>query len=143
MKRSARCLAPGSALPGCPALIGVAGCLVVAGGAGAGGDQAMAVLAQVLFDERVLEQITLYKDLLLKVATSEKSQKGLLGGLERVVGKTHPKIMGKMPHILKVRPARIVDLVSARLLMENGETRCRRVGTHATRAGLLRRRYPS
>ena len=61
----------------------------------------MAVLAQVLFNERVLEQITQYKELLCAVASTEKAQRGLLGGLERLVGLTHPQLMGKIPHILK------------------------------------------
>jgi hypothetical protein len=63
----------------------------------------MAVLAQVLFDERVLEQVVQHKALLRKVATTEKGFRGLLGGLERLVGLTHPKVMSKIPHILKVR----------------------------------------
>lgn len=62
----------------------------------------MAVLAQVLFDERVLEQVVQHKALLRKVATTEKAYRGLLGGLERLVGMTHPKVMPKIPHILKV-----------------------------------------
>jgi len=66
-------------------------------------EKAMAVLAQVLFNESVLEQLKQHKDLLTKVVANEKAQKGLLGGLERLVGLTHPNLMNKMPHILKVR----------------------------------------
>jgi len=58
------------------------------------------ILAQALFTEEIIEEITKYNALFLKIVTSEKHQKSLLGGLEWVVGIDHPKLIPLVPKIL-------------------------------------------
>lgn len=58
------------------------------------------ILVQALFGENILEEIPKYSALFLKVVTSEKHQKSLLGGLEWVVGIDHPKLVPAIPKIL-------------------------------------------
>jgi len=58
------------------------------------------VLVQALFTEDVVQEITTYKSLLAKMVTSEKHQKSLLGGIERLVGLTHPDLIPAVPKIL-------------------------------------------
>ncbi|KAG2756719.1 hypothetical protein P692DRAFT_20791897 [Suillus brevipes Sb2] len=58
------------------------------------------VLVQALFTEEVAKEIDTYKALLAKMVTSEKHQKALLGGIERLVGLTHPELIPSVPKIL-------------------------------------------
>lgn len=58
------------------------------------------VLVQALFTEEVVKEINTYKALLAKMVTSEKHQKALLGGIERLVGLTHPELIPSVPKIL-------------------------------------------
>ncbi|KAF9223747.1 hypothetical protein BS17DRAFT_781138 [Gyrodon lividus] len=58
------------------------------------------VLMQALFTEDVNKEINTYKALLAKMVTSEKHQKALLGGVERLVGLTHPDLITAVPKIL-------------------------------------------
>lgn len=58
------------------------------------------VLVQALFTEDVAKEIDTYKALLAKMVTSEKHQKALLGGIERLVGLTHPELIPSVPKIL-------------------------------------------
>ncbi|KAH3686079.1 hypothetical protein WICPIJ_002945 [Wickerhamomyces pijperi] len=57
------------------------------------------VLAQVLFDEEIVEQIEEHQGLLSKLITSADHEKALLGGLERFLGLDHPELL---PLITKV-----------------------------------------
>ncbi|KAG9315004.1 domain found in IF2B/IF5-domain-containing protein [Chiua virens] len=58
------------------------------------------VLVQALFTKDVVQEIATYKALLVKMVTSEKHQKSLLGGIERLVGLTYPELMPAVPKIL-------------------------------------------
>ncbi|KAF7795233.1 hypothetical protein EIP86_006383 [Pleurotus ostreatoroseus] len=58
------------------------------------------VLAQSLFDENVVTQVNTYAPMFKKMVTSEKHQKALLGGLERLVGVTYPNLTPAVPKIL-------------------------------------------
>jgi len=60
------------------------------------------VVVQALFTENVVQEITIYKALLAKMVTSEKHQKSLLGGIERLVGLTYPELIPAVPKILMV-----------------------------------------
>jgi len=58
------------------------------------------ILVQALFSENILEEIPRYNALFLKIVSSEKHQKALLGGIEWVVGIDHPKLIASIPKIL-------------------------------------------
>ncbi|KAE9386527.1 hypothetical protein BT96DRAFT_1026193, partial [Gymnopus androsaceus JB14] len=58
------------------------------------------VLVQALFTENVLTEIPQYAPLFAKTITSEKHQKALLGGIERLVGLSHPDLLPAVPKIL-------------------------------------------
>ncbi|KAH9917390.1 eukaryotic translation initiation factor 5 [Epithele typhae] len=60
----------------------------------------MTIIAQTLFTENVLTEIPKYAPLFAKMVTSEKHQKSLLGGLERLVGVLHPDLTPAIPKIL-------------------------------------------
>lgn len=65
-------------------------------------EKAAGVLAELLFDENILQQIKEYRPLLLVfVNGSRKAQKYLLGVCEMLVGEVHPQLLPKVPHILK------------------------------------------
>jgi translation initiation factor 5 len=66
-------------------------------------DKAPLVLAELLFDQDILKQTTLYRTLFLRFSIeNEKAQKYLLGGIEQLIGNVHPKeLMPKVPIILK------------------------------------------
>ena len=64
-------------------------------------DKALTVLAQVVFDSTILKQIPSKSSLLKPFLKTEKDQKGLLGGLERVIGISFPELIPKTPLILK------------------------------------------
>ncbi|KAI0638812.1 eukaryotic translation initiation factor 5 [Trametes polyzona] len=58
------------------------------------------VIAQTLFTENIVAEIQKYAPLFVKMVTSEKHQKSLLGGIERFVGVTHPDLIPAVPKIL-------------------------------------------
>jgi len=58
------------------------------------------ILVQALFTENMVEEIPKYNALFLKIVTSEKHQKSLLGGIEWVVGIDHPNLIQMIPKIL-------------------------------------------
>ncbi|KAL7285953.1 eukaryotic translation initiation factor 5 [Trametes coccinea BRFM310] len=58
------------------------------------------VIAQTLFTENIVAEIEKYAPLFVKMVTSEKHQKSLLGGIERFVGVTHPSLIPAIPKIL-------------------------------------------
>jgi len=58
------------------------------------------VLAQTLFDEKVVKQIPDRAPFLKKLITSERHQKAFLGGTERFIGKDHPALIKQVPNIL-------------------------------------------
>jgi translation initiation factor 5 len=62
--------------------------------------QTIEVLAQVLFDEDIINEIEEHKGLLLKLVTDEKLEKSLLGGIERMIGTQHIDLINKVPKIL-------------------------------------------
>ncbi|ODQ67239.1 hypothetical protein NADFUDRAFT_81789 [Nadsonia fulvescens var. elongata DSM 6958] len=61
---------------------------------------AVQVLAQVLFDEDIINQIEEHEGILLKTVTSEKHENALLGGIERLVGLNFPELIPAIPKIL-------------------------------------------
>ncbi|KAI0309970.1 eukaryotic translation initiation factor 5 [Amylostereum chailletii] len=64
--------------------------------------KAVQVLAQTLFTENVVGEIPKYTAIFAKMVTSEKHQKALLGGIERLVGLEHPDLVPTVPKILMV-----------------------------------------
>eukprot|EP00158_Paraphelidium_tribonemae_P001785 Partr_v1_DN24809_c0_g1_i1_m29906 putative eukaryotic translation initiation factor len=64
-------------------------------------DKAVAVLVQVLFTDRVLDQMPAKKSIFAGLMESEKSQKAFLGGLERLVAVAHPELLPKIALVLK------------------------------------------
>jgi len=59
------------------------------------------VLAQVLFDENIVDQIEPHVGLLAKLINGdEEFEKAFLGGLERFIGIEKPELIGKVPAIL-------------------------------------------
>jgi len=60
----------------------------------------VAIYVQTVFDENVLEQLPKKYSVLKKLAKSEKQQKALLGGLERLVGVVHKELLSKTSVIL-------------------------------------------
>ncbi|KAI0825405.1 eukaryotic translation initiation factor 5 [Trametes gibbosa] len=61
---------------------------------------AVQVIAQTLFTENIAAEIEKYAPLFVKMVTSEKHQKALLGGIERFVGVIHPDLVVAVPKIL-------------------------------------------
>ena len=66
-------------------------------------DKAITVLVQVLLNENVIQekQIEKRQNLFSHFAKSEKSQKGLLGGIERLVIVSFPSLLSSVSLILK------------------------------------------
>lgn len=58
------------------------------------------VLAQTLFTDDIVDEISEHAGLLAKLVTSEKHQKALLGGIERFVGLNRPELIPQIPKIL-------------------------------------------
>jgi len=58
------------------------------------------ILGRALFTEDIEKEVPTYQGLLVKVVTSEKYQKALLGGLERFIGVEHPDLVPAVPKIL-------------------------------------------
>ncbi|KAJ5234775.1 uncharacterized protein N7469_003943 [Penicillium citrinum] len=60
----------------------------------------VAVLAQSIFDDKIVKQIEDRAPLLKKMITSERHEKAFLGGTERFVGQDRPALLGQIPAIL-------------------------------------------
>ncbi|PLB48974.1 eukaryotic translation initiation factor 5 [Aspergillus steynii IBT 23096] len=60
----------------------------------------VAVLAQTIFDEKIVKQIASRAGLLKKLITSERHEKAFLGGTERFVGKDRPELLAQISPIL-------------------------------------------
>ncbi|KAJ3205740.1 hypothetical protein HDU67_008670 [Dinochytrium kinnereticum] len=85
-------------------------------------DKVCAVLPQILFNEKVLseKQVEKRAKLIRGFLKSEKCQKGLLGGIERLLGVSHPDaLLAKTPMVLKVFYD--LDLVEEEVLIAWGE----------------------
>ncbi|CRK06260.1 hypothetical protein BN1723_001704 [Verticillium longisporum] len=70
-----------------------------------GKHRAVLVLVQTIFDENVLAQITKRAPMLKQFVTSERHEKALLGGTERLIGSLigeHPDILEKVVKILQL-----------------------------------------
>ena len=65
-----------------------------------GKHKTLTVLAQTIFDNSIVDQIPKRASMLKKLITSERHEKGFLGGTERFVGKEHPKLIPQVPKIL-------------------------------------------
>ena len=65
-------------------------------------DKAVTVLVQTLFDQNIIDELPKQISVFRDFVKSEKDQKGLIGGLERLIGLSHPKeLLTKTPLILK------------------------------------------
>ncbi|KAI0292542.1 translation initiation factor [Russula brevipes] len=62
--------------------------------------KAVQVLAQTLFTGDIITEIPGYLPIFRKMVTSEKHQKSLLGGIERLAGLEHPELIAIIPKIL-------------------------------------------
>ncbi|BFZ54472.1 eukaryotic translation initiation factor 5 [Savitreella phatthalungensis] len=62
----------------------------------------LAVLVQCLLDKDILKQIPKHAPLFSKLKTSDRHEKALLGGLERVVGQLHPELLPGTSKILMI-----------------------------------------
>ncbi|MCJ1247990.1 hypothetical protein MMC30_005205 [Trapelia coarctata] len=60
----------------------------------------LTVLAQTIFDDKIVAQIPKRASMLKKMITSERHEKAFLGGTERFVGKENPKLVPQVPKIL-------------------------------------------
>lgn len=58
------------------------------------------VLAQVLFTEDIVEEIEDFKAILAKLITSDKHEKSLLGGIERMIATQNMELVAIVPKIL-------------------------------------------
>ncbi|KAI9038618.1 translation initiation factor eIF5 [Aspergillus affinis] len=60
----------------------------------------VAVLAQTIFDDKIVKQIPSRAGLLKKMITSERHEKSFLGGTERFVGENRPELLSQIAPIL-------------------------------------------
>ncbi|EER45796.1 eukaryotic translation initiation factor 5 [Histoplasma capsulatum H143] len=60
----------------------------------------LAVLAQTMFDDKIVKQIPSRAGMLKKMITSERHEKAFLGGTERLVGIERPNLCPSVPAIL-------------------------------------------
>jgi translation initiation factor 5 len=60
----------------------------------------LTVLAQTLFDEKIVKQIDKRAGMLKKMITSEKHEKAFLGGTERFIGQVKPELIPQVSAIL-------------------------------------------
>ncbi|ODV62973.1 translation initiation factor eIF5 ASCRUDRAFT_43254 [Ascoidea rubescens DSM 1968] len=67
-------------------------------------DKTLTVLAQALFTEDIVDEIESHTGLLIKVISQnddkEKAEKAFLGGIERFLGVSHPKLIPSLTKIL-------------------------------------------
>lgn len=82
-------------------------------------DKAVIALAELLFTDNILAQITQHRVLFLRfLAENQKAQKQLMGAFELLVGTLYPQLMPKVSHILKSFYDN--DLVEEEVLIEWG-----------------------
>ncbi|KAH9985761.1 eukaryotic translation initiation factor 5 [Russula vinacea] len=62
--------------------------------------KAVQVLAQTLFTSNIITEVPAYIPIFQKMVTSEKHQKSLLGGIERLAGVEYPDLIAVIPKIL-------------------------------------------
>jgi len=62
--------------------------------------KACQTLAEFLFTEKILTELPVYMPVFQKSVSSEKHQKSLLGGLERLIGLHYPPLITSVPKIL-------------------------------------------
>ncbi|EDR10068.1 uncharacterized protein LACBIDRAFT_293715 [Laccaria bicolor S238N-H82] len=77
------------------------------------------IVVQTLFTEDILTELPKYVALLTKLVTSEKHQKSLLGGIEVLVGLSHPDLIPAVPKILMVLYQ--ADLIDEELVTQWGK----------------------
>ncbi|KAG8907761.1 hypothetical protein FRB99_002260 [Tulasnella sp. 403] len=65
-----------------------------------GKHKAVQALAETLFTEKVLTELPKFMPIFQKYVTTEKHQKALLGGLERLAGVNYPQLIPAVPKIL-------------------------------------------
>lgn len=85
------------------------------------------VIVQVIFDDKITQQIKKRVPLLRKFVTNEKAQKSLLGGLERVLGMAHRSALSKTPIVLKALYD--ADLVDEAVMLKWGSKPSKRYVT--------------
>jgi len=85
--------------------------------------KAVQVLAQTLFTSDIIAEIPGYLPIFRKMVTSEKHQKSLLGGVERLAGAEYPELIPAIPKIL-------MDFYQADVLEEDVVTSW---GTHVSK----------
>lgn len=75
--------------------------------------KATLVLAELLFDANIVQQVKKYRNLLLRFTHNDlKAQKYLLGGLEQIIELHSDKLMDKVAGILKVIYIHICTVIS-------------------------------
>ncbi|TFK23645.1 translation initiation factor [Coprinopsis marcescibilis] len=62
--------------------------------------KAITVISQAIFGAEIVKEVPLYAALFQKMVTSEKHQKALLGGVERLVGLMYPDLVADIPKVL-------------------------------------------
>lgn len=89
-------------------------------------DKVLVILFQILFSESTLNaaSIALKAPLFKQFLTSEKCQKGLLGGFERTVGELFPSLLPKTPILLKALYDN--DLVDEEVILAWGQKASKR-----------------
>lgn len=60
----------------------------------------LTVLAQTIFDDKIVKQIPVRASMLKKMISSPRHEKAFLGGTERFVGIDHPELIPQVPAIL-------------------------------------------
>ncbi|KAJ8508105.1 hypothetical protein ONZ45_g9586 [Pleurotus djamor] len=85
------------------------------------------VVVQALFSSDVVKELPAYAPLLKKMVTSEKHQKSLLGGVERLIGTVHPELL---PNASVVVPKVLMALYQADVLDEEVVSQW---GTHVSK----------
>lgn len=74
--------------------------------------KSLVVLPQALFTEDAVNEVKRHLPLLAKMTTSEKHEKALLGGIERLVGEAYPDLVPVTPKLL-------LELYQADILSED------------------------
>ncbi|KAJ1984016.1 eukaryotic translation initiation factor 5 [Dimargaris verticillata] len=90
-----------------------------------GKHRALEVLIQALFDADVINQLKKFRPLLLKFGQTEKHQRSILGGLERLIGVNYPEVLlDNVPNIFIT--VYNLDLVDEAVFMKWAEKASRR-----------------
>lgn len=104
-------------------------------------DKAIAVLAQVLFNEKnILKELGVRKNLFSKLIGNEKDQKAFLGGIERLVGVTYPSLLPKIAHILKC--VYDLEIVEEEVLISWGDKPSKRYVSKETSKDIREKAFP-